>query len=594
MLDNVVGTAGDDKLVGSGVVTRDSVSDVIIEDKRSVVERLVICEIPVLVDKSLVVRMPVVGSKMLVVRSETSELPTVLMTDDISVSRELSTLPSLVVTRVGSAEVSSMLDIKDDNALVGTAVSWLDPLSERMLDKRLENSLSVDEVVGNEIVVGNEVIPEFGVMMPTLDSISEVRSDIILEISLLIDEIGVKRVVRSDVDSRIDVVVGIVETRSDVMLPISDVMLERMLDTSLSLDKIEDSRLVGSKLDSILKTDDSRLDSISDVAMALVVGSTLSVANVDDRRSLVFVGSKLNIVVSSIGLASDVVMETDVESSISIEKSEGSRLLISVDSPELKMEVSRLDKVSGVLMGITLVSNVVSSMVDREVLLVVDTRSELNVVKPRLEVKSKSMVDSAVDGKLVSGNIVDVNGKVVSKFSVVTEVAVRLDRILEKTLDSMLEVTLDKELSSDVVDGGRGVGSSDRSGLDVKLEMILETKPGTEVVSRVVVGEILELIDASKLEIDDSRSELMLDGPLVGGKVDDNTVVVSSIMLGSVIVLVKEVKTGTEIVGSSDIVRVSEVDEIGIVVDSDGNSDCEGMVIKVSEGVELSRKLDGN
>lgn len=590
MLDNVVGTARDDKIVEIGVVTRDSVSDVVmIEDKRSVVGRLVTCEITVLVDKSLVVRMSVVGSKMLVVRSETSELPTVLSADDISVSRELSTLSSLFVVRVGSAEVSSMLDIKDDSALVGTAVSRLDPVSvsERMLDKRLENSLSIDEVDGNEIVVGSDVIPEFNVVMSTLDSISEVRSDIILEVTLLIDEIGVKRVTRSDVDSRIDVVVGIVVTRSDVMLPILDVMLERMLDTSLSLDKIEESRLVGSKVVSVLKTDDSKLNSISDVAMALVVVSRLWVVNVEDRRSLISVGSKLNIVVSSIGLASDVVMGRDVESPVCVEKSEDSRLLISVDSPELKIDVSRLDKMSGVLVGITLVINVVSSIVDREALLIVETRSELNVVKPRLEVKSESMVDSALDGKLVSGKTVNVNGKLVSDISVITELAATLDGILEKILDSMLEAKLDNELSSNVVAGGRRVGSSDTSRLDVKLGMILETRLDTEVSSRVVEVRGIELLGVSKFDIDDSGPRLMLGGVLVSCKVEGSTVVVSSIILVSVVVLGKEVRLETEMLKSSDVAEVSEVDEIGIMVDSDDNSESEGMLVRVSDGVEL-------
>lgn len=546
-----------------------------------------ICEMSVLVGKPLVVRMSVVGSRILVVRSETSELPTVPRSDDISVSRELSTLPSLVVIRVGSAEVSSMFDIKDDSGLVGTAVSRLDPMSERILDRRLESSLSIDEVDGNEVVVGNEVITEFNVVMSTLDSISEVRSDIMLEVTLLIDKIGVKRVVRSDVDSRIDVVVGIVEIRSDVMLPISDVMLERMLDTSLPLDKIEDNRLVGFNVVSVLKVDDSRLDRMSDVAIALVAGSTLSVVNVDDRRSLVFVGSKLDIVVASIKLASDVVMKRDEENSVSVEKTDDSRLLVSVDSPELEIEVSRLDKMSDVLVGITLVTNVVSSMVDREVLLIVETRSELNVVKPRREVESESMVDSVLDGKLVSGKTVNVNGKLVSDISVITELAATLDRILEKILDSMLEAKLDSELSSNVVADGRRVGSSDTSRLDVKLEMILETRLDTEVSSRVVEVRGIELLGVSKLDIDDSGSKLMLGGVLVSCKVEGSTVVVSSIILVSVVVLGKKVRRETEMLKSSDVAEVSEVDEIGIMVDSDDNSESEGMLVRVSDGVEL-------
>lgn len=103
---------------------------------------------------------------------------------------------------------------------------------------------------------------------------------------------------------------------------------------------------------------------------------------------------------------------------------------------------------------------------------------------------------------------------------------------------------------------------------------------------------VTELLGVSKLDIDDSGCGLMLGGVLLSCKVVGNTVVVSSIILGSVFVLGEKVRLETEIVKSSDVAKVSEVDEIGIMVDSDDNSESEGMLVRVSGVMELSRKLD--
>ena len=119
--------------------------------------------------------------------------------------------------------------------------------------------------------------------------------------------------------------------------------------------------------------------------------------------------------------------------------------------------------------------------------------------------------------------------------------------------------------------------------------MILEARLDTEVSSRVVEVRGTELLEISKLDIDDLSSELMLGGMLMSCKVEGNTVVVSSIILGSVVVVGKEVR-----LESSGLAEVSEVDEIGTMVGSDDNSESGGILVRVSGVMELSKKLDDN
>ncbi|KAF7518681.1 hypothetical protein G7054_g13364 [Neopestalotiopsis clavispora] len=461
---------------------------------------------------------------------------------------------AVVSSKLGTKDVKSdVIIVSLDTAIdveLNAAVSRLVSVFERMLEMILDNSLSSDEV-DDSIVVMIDVTSEFNVVVAILVSISDVISENILEAPFLLEEPDDRRILISNVGTESSVDGEANGSMSDVVVnSSSDVKLGSILELSPTLETIDDSKPLVSIVGSPSKVVLSMMEIMSDVGMGSVAERLLSVGRFD----------------------------------------KDDKTLVRDKTSMLEILVSMLDRMSDVLSITILVMRVVSGRVDCKGLLMVDITSELNVVLSRLERRPELKINGELNPGVVSETMEDVDVRLISEMSIIISVVSAVDIILEAILDSIIEGAFDSEPPFKFEDVWIAL-FSDSSGLDIVLELILKMKLemmiDSELASIMVEdGMISEAVDGSKLDAEDSRVELILDGVLEDGTIDGSAVL-WSIILCPEVVMDAEVKLASDTVevGNQDEFRDDGIDKVREFEEGSGTGEA---VLKKSEVVILS------
>lgn len=133
----------------------------------------------------------------------------------------------------------------------------------------------------------------------------------------------------------------------------------------------------------------------------------------------------------------------------------------------------------------------------------VDITSELNVVLSRLERRPELEINGKLKPGVASETMEDVDVKLISEMSDIISVVSAVDIIVEAILDSIIGGALDSEPPFKFEDVWIAVFSPSTE-LDVVLEMMLDIILDSELASTMVEdGMISEAIVGSKLDAED-------------------------------------------------------------------------------------------